>query len=222
MVDEIQTQSVPSQPVENKTSGKAIASLVLGIVSLFMGWIPIIGWTVVVLAIVFGFGALKQIKKNPELEGKGFAIAGIIMGFLIVVPSLLFVLIGSIAYFGVLNPAVLVPERCMMPAGLGCDDFALHKNGAASINFENGMGKSIQVNDIRILDPQTGSIKCATYTMSPVEIKNGGNANFEFNGCSFKDTGSLEKVNLEFDYYFTDSNNQFVNTVNGNLFAEIQ
>jgi Na+-transporting NADH:ubiquinone oxidoreductase subunit NqrC len=52
-----------------KNSGMAIASLVLGILG------------VSIFAIVFGFVALNQIKKNKSLGGKGFAKWGIGLGF---------------------------------------------------------------------------------------------------------------------------------------------
>jgi hypothetical protein len=50
------------------TSGFAVASLVLGIV----------GGSI--LAIIFGFVALSQIKKRGQ-QGRGMAIAGVILGF---------------------------------------------------------------------------------------------------------------------------------------------
>ena len=65
------------------TSGFAIASLVLGILG------------GAVLAIIFGFVALSQIKKSGA-KGRGMAIAGVVLGF---VWSALFIIIiiGGIA-----------------------------------------------------------------------------------------------------------------------------
>lgn len=65
---------------ERKYSGLAITSLVLGILSFIIGFLPIFGWIIIVLAIVFGFISLSKIKKN-NLKGKGLAITGIIFGF---------------------------------------------------------------------------------------------------------------------------------------------
>jgi|FLOH01.1.fsa_nt_gi uncharacterized membrane protein len=65
----------------SEINGMAIASFVLGIVSLLLFWIPILGWILFVLAIVFGFIALNQLKKNKKQEGKGFAMTGLITGF---------------------------------------------------------------------------------------------------------------------------------------------
>ncbi len=70
-----------SQP---QTNGMAIASLILGIVGLILGvlflFIPNI------LAIVFGHVASSQIKNSQGAQtGQGMAVAGLIMGYFIVV-----------------------------------------------------------------------------------------------------------------------------------------
>ena len=54
-------------------NGLAVASMVLGIV-----WIY---WVGSVLAIIFGHIALSQIRKNPNLRGRGMAIAGVVLGY---------------------------------------------------------------------------------------------------------------------------------------------
>jgi hypothetical protein len=55
------------------TNGMAIASMVLGIV-----WVY---WIGSILAIIFGFVALNQIKERNQ-KGRGMAIAGLILGFI--------------------------------------------------------------------------------------------------------------------------------------------
>jgi hypothetical protein len=57
-----------------RTSGFAIASMVLGIV-----WIY---WVGSILAIIFGHIALSQIRRNPNLRGRGMAIAGVVLGYI--------------------------------------------------------------------------------------------------------------------------------------------
>src|SRR3989344_1914156 len=83
--------------MDKKYHGLSIASLVLGICSLFLGFIPILGWAIMVLAIVFGFISLSKIKHNEYLKGKGLAIAGIILGFV----SLIYILIITIFFLGI-------------------------------------------------------------------------------------------------------------------------
>ena len=70
------TTQTPALPVAivaqgakaKRTSGLAVASLVLGILGI---WI---------LAIIFGGIAISQTGKDPNLSGRGMAIAGLILG----------------------------------------------------------------------------------------------------------------------------------------------
>jgi len=59
--------------VPRPTNGLAIAAMVLGIVWLW--------WLGSILALIFGFVALKQIKERHE-SGRGMAVAGIVLGCL--------------------------------------------------------------------------------------------------------------------------------------------
>jgi Domain of unknown function (DUF4190) len=70
--------------------GLAVASLILGIISITFGWIcggPIVG----LVAVVLGSVALTQIKKNPQqYTGKPIAIAGVITGGIALLVNLAF------------------------------------------------------------------------------------------------------------------------------------
>lgn len=64
---------LPPPRLTTRTSGQAVASLVLGI--LWFGWIGSI------LAIVLGYRALNEIDASSGLiAGKGMAIAGLVLG----------------------------------------------------------------------------------------------------------------------------------------------
>lgn len=62
------------------------------------------------------------------------------------------VVIGALAYFGVLNPQNLLPEKCTLPMGLYCKDHLIKEGTPGSILFrlENGMGQGIMIRDINI------------------------------------------------------------------------
>jgi hypothetical protein len=62
-----QTIYIQAQP----SNGLAIAALVLGIISLFLFWIPFLGWVPVIGGLVCGLLALQR----PY--GRGMAIAGV-------------------------------------------------------------------------------------------------------------------------------------------------
>ncbi len=74
-------------PPSGGTSGLAVASLVLGIVSFFcLGFL----FVVPILAIVFGHVALGRIADSGgTLRGRGLAIAGLVLGWIFIVPIVL-------------------------------------------------------------------------------------------------------------------------------------
>jgi len=63
-----------------RTSGLAIASMVCGICSLVLSWVPGLGFLLGILAIIFGIVAISQTGKDPSLGGRGMAIAGLVCG----------------------------------------------------------------------------------------------------------------------------------------------
>jgi len=72
------------------TSGWAVASLVLGIVGIFLA----VTFLPALLAIVFGIIGTNSIKKDYEVTGKGLAIAGIILGAVGIVAGIAAVVYG--------------------------------------------------------------------------------------------------------------------------------
>lgn len=54
------------------------------------------------------------------------------------------VMIGALAYFGVLDPSRLLPDKCVFGAGIGCQDFvARDTNNDVRVQLINGFGYSI-------------------------------------------------------------------------------
>ncbi len=78
-----------STAVEKKRSGKAIAALVCGILSLILFGI-ILG----AVAVVLGTMARKEIRENPNLDGDGMALAGIITGAIGAVLAVVLIALG--------------------------------------------------------------------------------------------------------------------------------
>ena len=97
-----------------KTSGLAIGSLVTGILGIL---IPFIGGLFAITAIVLGIISMKQIKKDPDLKGRGMAIAGLILGILSIVLIIVgFILIGSGLGGGLFGSTVTMGATPIQPA----------------------------------------------------------------------------------------------------------
>jgi Domain of unknown function (DUF4190) len=86
-------------------SGMATASLVLGLVGLFFSWftfgIPSM------LAVIFGHIGISQTRPDRGLSGRGMAIAGLVLGYVVVA----FAIYVSIAVvYGIGQVASTVPD----------------------------------------------------------------------------------------------------------------
>ena len=54
-------------------------------------------WIGSILAVIFGHVALSQIRKDPSIQGRGMAIAGLVLGWIGVgVLLILFIVAGSV------------------------------------------------------------------------------------------------------------------------------
>ena len=100
-------QPYPGQPyaAPRPTSGLALASLICGIAGILV--VPFSFWIIVpmlvpIAAVVLGHMALSQLKKRPDLGGKGMAIAGLITGYVPVVLGVAFaaIMVVSVLMFG--------------------------------------------------------------------------------------------------------------------------
>lgn len=68
----IVNQAVPEAP---KTNGMGVAGFVLALLGLFLGWVPVLGWILWVLGLIF---SVIGVFRTP----KGLAIAGLIITFI--------------------------------------------------------------------------------------------------------------------------------------------
>ncbi|OFW70358.1 MAG: hypothetical protein A2V52_05650 [Actinobacteria bacterium RBG_19FT_COMBO_54_7] len=128
------------------TSGLAIASLILGLLSFMC--LPIAG---AVLAIVFGFIARGQIKRSAgSLEGKGMSTAGISLGFVNLVIIIILATISILlAIFSVdktetVNRAVLPQGAQRLTATLDIREGKVDVGGGAGDIFEGSFTYNIK------------------------------------------------------------------------------
>lgn len=84
--------------MENKSNGIAVASLITGIVSIVLCWVPIIGLVSGILGIIFYAKAKKAIDTGMMLpNAKGMATGGLITGIIGLVFSFFYTIFWIIA-----------------------------------------------------------------------------------------------------------------------------
>jgi Na+-driven multidrug efflux pump len=95
---------IPPAPAESKASGLSIASLICGIAS-----VVCFGILAGIPAIVTGHLAMGKVKRG-EAGGRGLALAGLIMGYISIALTILFILMGGLAaFFGTAEPVGPTP-----------------------------------------------------------------------------------------------------------------
>jgi len=145
------------------------------------------------------------------------------------------VVIGALAYFGILNPSTLLPERCEFQIGLNCKD---HRVNQSEIRFsiENGKGNDINIVSItaRSLSAQTNcSWDWATAgEPSARTIYNGDVETFALNAyngvepcnipASLAGRNVKAKWLVEIVYYNVGSDPSFTHTAEGQLLAKVE
>ena len=87
-----------------KTSGMSVTAMILGIVGLVFIWAPFVGFICSLLGIIFGGVGMSQTRKNPNLSGRGMAIAGLVCGIIGVV--LWVILVAFIGLLGVFSSSI--------------------------------------------------------------------------------------------------------------------
>lgn len=97
-----QPQVLSNYAMASPNQTLAIVSLGLGIGSLTIGWCCSLGLGLSPAALITGFIALSQIKKDPQkYGGRGLAIGGIVTGSIFLAAYILFILLyGAAMLFG--------------------------------------------------------------------------------------------------------------------------
>ena len=155
------------------------------------------------------------------------------------------VVIGALAYFGVLNPSILLPEKCTLTTGLACKDHRIDSTlGEVSFSIENGMGTGMYITNMTVSGKGTnyftgcdldmgsnmgnGTRFCERNTTGG-DCNHGGQkywyvANGE-GGTAIVSCGGLTafagKTKAEFTivYFADDSTDAFAHTMTGELLA---
>jgi len=87
--DALASDAFAAPPSERRRSGKAVAALVCGILSLV-----VVGIILGIVAIGLGTAARKDMEKDPTLDGKGLAVAGQVTGAIGAVLAVVFLATG--------------------------------------------------------------------------------------------------------------------------------
>jgi len=85
------------------------------------------------------------------------------------------VVIGALAYFGILNPENFLPRRCILGAEISCVDWILQADGKFTVRLGNGIANRITIQEVALDD--TGfknQIGACNVVGTPIDTLNPG------------------------------------------------
>jgi uncharacterized protein (UPF0333 family) len=112
------------------------------------------------------------------------------------------VMIGALAYFGVLNPQNIVPDQCSVTSGFSCDNYIVDvTTGVIRVQLINNMAEQLTISNFNVT--KSGNDMCIVVTDPTGAILDG--SSFEVSCTTSaalieKNTGGKVKLGFTFDY----------------------
>ncbi len=133
------------------------------------------------------------------------------------------VMIGALAYFGVLNPGKMTPNRCLVEPGFKCNDFIINSTGFY-VQLENKMGGALTgVTLSNISSDVGGSIDIGDCT-SPAPNNEDVGADSKFTVSCNTDLSSVvgDKLKIEFEVSYKEARGTYSKKFDGSVYGTVQ
>ena len=129
------------------------------------------------------------------------------------------IMIGTLAYFGVLNPKGLLPGRCIFSPEIDCQEFQINSGGDLNFRFRNNVGSTADFNvtNVTYIAGTNPSVSCNNFAnVLPGRIVSVT--------CSFG-AGTFppgDKAKFEVTILYKKSDGQYWTPVKGEIHGEVQ
>ena len=137
------------------------------------------------------------------------------------------VMIGTLAYFGILNPSKVLPNRCTFGAEFQCLDYQL-KTDAVKLRLKNSVGEAITITSIVFRSESATAFTCTTPTppAPPAGLagwKSGDVKELAWTVCSGGGLvqGEKGKVGVTIQYNTVTSGVGYAREVQGEIFTAV-
>ena len=132
------------------------------------------------------------------------------------------IMIGALAYFGILNPSSLLPDRCNFGSEIGCVDFRLTPT-TMDLRLKNNIGEAIVIDSYSVSSEASTPFSCTDPGITG--LGTGEVNDFPFTACNGAAigfvTGEKGKVSITIDYHLAKSSTTYTHQVAGEVFATI-
>ena len=140
---------------------------------------------------------------------------------------IIIIMIGVLAYFGVLNPSKLLPSRCIFGPEFPCLNYQISATGGTfKLRLKNGLAEPVTLDSISL--STEGAVSYTGCTPSGFSIpftswKAGNATDFTWTGCTGGGlvAGDKGKVLINIRYYPVSSGSTYTNEVKGEVFSTV-
>lgn len=136
------------------------------------------------------------------------------------------IMIGTLAYFGILKPSRLLPDRCSVGPEFECLDFQLSStDNTIKVRLKNNIGEPINIDSIGISTEASVALSC---TNGPDILNVWGTGeirDFAFSVCNLNAVGFVPgekgKISFSVKYYAIRSGSEYTRQIDGEIFSTI-
>jgi hypothetical protein len=132
------------------------------------------------------------------------------------------VMIGALAYFGVLSPSKVTPNRCLVEAGFECRDYRISDTAGVAIQLANRRGEGMTIWNIDVNTTLSGvTVGTCTSPTLPGQVSSDG---LVVISCPVTGlTNSIgDKVKMEFTINYTMAKGTYWQLSGGSVYATVQ
>jgi len=134
------------------------------------------------------------------------------------------IMIGTLAYFGILNPSKILPNRCNFGAEFQCLDYQISStSGTFKLRLKNNVGEPIDTSSINLSTESTTAYICTTPPTPPTSWKAGDVKDLTWSVCSGGGliAGEKGKVLVTLRYNSVVSGSGYTKEVKGEIFSTV-
>lgn len=139
------------------------------------------------------------------------------------------IMIGTLAYFGILSPGKILPNRCNFGAEFQCVDYQISYGGPTTGTFKlrlkNSVGDSIDVSSLTLSSEGATQFTCATPPANPSAWKSGQIIDLAWTGCNSQAAGIVVdekgKILITIKYNSVSSGPAYTKEVKGEILSTV-
>jgi len=132
------------------------------------------------------------------------------------------VVIGTLAYFGVLNPTGLLPEKCLFQTGIYCEDHLVDDVGNVKLKLNNGLGKDMTITTFTLDYLDTTAVEVCAATNSDLSLSSGQSKTYIFDCGAIAGINKGEKAKIKATVTYNLGDIAFSHTLNGDLLVKVE